>query len=122
MEVFNPTRLDASMYRSVINQSGYGVEMDRYIYSGQTGEGIGSFFGNLLRTAVPLIGRSIKGAAAIAKPHLKNAVKDILATGSKRAIDKLSGDIVHKVHSPKKVRKRTSKQASKRRKTKWRNL
>ena len=114
MEVFNPTRLDASMYRSVINQSGYGVEMDRYIYSGQTGEGIGSFFGNLLRTAVPLIGRSIKGAAAIAKPHLKNAVKDILATGSKRAIDKLSGDIVHKVHKP--------KRSSKRRKTKWRNL
>ena len=73
------------------------------------------FFGNLLRTAVPLIGRTIKGAAAIAKPHLKNAVKDIVASGSKRAFDKLSGDIVHKVHSP--------KRSSKRRKTKWgRNL
>lgn len=118
MEVFQPTRLDAAGYRSVINQSGHGMEMDRYIYSNQSGEGIGSFFGNLLRTAVPLIGRAIKGAAAIAKPHLKNAVKDIVATGSKRAFDKLSGDIVHKVHSPKKAPKR----ASKRRKTKWRNL
>ena len=114
MEVFQPTRLDAAGYRSVINQSGHGMEMDRYIYSNQSGEGIGSFFGNLLRTAVPLIGRAIKGAAAIAKPHLKNAVTDIVATGSKRAIDKLSGDIVHKVHKP--------KLSSKRRKTKWRNL
>ena len=122
MEVFQPTRLDAAGYRSVINQSGHGMEMDRYIYSNQSGEGIGSFFGNLLRTAVPLIARTIKGAAVIAKPHLKNAVKDIVASGSKRAFDKLSGDIVHKVHSPKKVPKRTSKQASKRRKTKWRNL
>ena len=118
MEVFQPTRLDTAGYHSVINQSGRGMEMDRYIYSNQSGEGIASFFGNLLRTAVPLIGRSIKGAAAIAKPHLKNVVKDIVATGSKRAIDKLSGDIVHRVHSP----KRRSKQTSKRRKTKWRNL
>ena len=116
MEVFQPTRLDAAGYRSVINQSGHGAEMDRYIYSNQSGEGIASFFGNLLRTAVPLIGRTIKGAAAIASPHLKNAVKDIVATGSKRAIDKLSGDIVHRVHSP----KRKPKQTSKRRK--WRNL
>ena len=114
MEIFNPTRLDTSMYRSVINQSGSGLEMDRYIYSNQSGEGIGSFFGNLFRTAVPLIGRAIKGASIIAKPHLKNAVKDIVATGSKRAIDKLSGDIVHRVHS--------AKRASKRRKSKWRNL
>ena len=118
MEVFQPTRLDAAGYRSVINQSGHGMEMDRYIYSNQSGEGIGSFFGNLLRTAIPLIGRTIKGAATIAKPHIKNAVKDIVATGSKRAIDKLSGDIVHRVHSP----KRPSKKTSKRRKTKWRNL
>ena len=118
MEVFQPTRLDTAVYRSVIGQSGRGMEMDRYIYSNQSGEGIGSFFGNLLRTAIPLIGRTIKGAAAIAKPHIKNAVKDIVATGSKRAIDKLSGDIVHRVHSPKQPPKRSYK----RRKTKWRNL
>ena len=114
MEIFNPTRLDTSMYRSVINQSGSGLEMDRYIYSNQSGEGIGSFFGNMIRSAIPVISRAIKGATTIARPHLKNAVKDIIATGSKRAIDKLSGDIVHRVHS--------SKRASKRRKSKWRNL
>ena len=118
MEVFQPTRLDAAEYRSVINQSGRGMEMDRYIYSNQSGEGIGSFFGNMLRSAIPVISRAIKGAATIAKPHLKNVAKDIIATGSKRAIDKLSGDIIHRVHST----KRPSKQTSKRRKTKWRNL
>ena len=58
MEVFQPTRLDTAGYRSVINQSGHGMDMDRYIYSNQSGEGIGSFFGNLLRTAIPLIGAS----------------------------------------------------------------
>jgi len=115
MQVFDSSRLDTAMYRSVINQSGRGMEMDRYIYSNQSGEGIGSFFGNLLRTAIPLIGRSIKGAAVIAKPHLENAGKDIIAAGSKRALSKLSGDIVHKVHS--------TKQPSKQRKRKWgRNL
>ena len=114
MEIFNPTRMDASIYRSVINQSGRGVDMDRYIYSSQSGEGIGSFFGNMLRSAMPVISRAIKGAATITKPHLKNAVKEIIATGSKRAVDKLSGDIVHKVHKP--------KRSSKRRKTQWRNL
>ena len=118
MEIFNPTRIDTSMYRSVINQSGRGVDMDRYIYSSQTGEGIGSFFGNMIRSAIPVISRSIKGAATIARPHLKNAAKEIIATGSKRAVDKLSGDIVHRVHSA----KRPSKRPSKRKKTKWQNL
>ena len=89
MQVFDPTRLDTAVYRSVINQSGSGMEMDRYIYSNQSGEGIGSFFGNLLRTAIPLIGRTIKGAAVIAKPHLENAGKDIIAAGSKRALSTL---------------------------------
>ena len=116
MEVFQPTRLDAAGYRSVINQSGHGAEMDRYIYSSQTGEGIGSFFGNMLRLAMPVISNAIKGTASLAKPHLKNALKDIVATGSKRAIDKLSGDIVHRVHSPKRKPKHTSKRR------KWRNL
>ena len=110
MEVFTPNHLTESLYRSVINQSGKGVEMDRYIYSSQSGEGIGSFFGNLFRTAVPLIGRAIKGAASIAAPHLKKAGKEIIASGAKRAIDKISGSTVHRKHPPK----------SKRRK--WRNL
>ena len=109
MEIFNPTHLNAQIYRSTINQSGKGTEIDRYIYS-QTGEGIGSFFGNLARTIVPFLSHSIKGAARIAKPYLREAAKDIVTAGAKRATDKLSSSIVHKKHTKtKKPRK-------------WRNL
>ena len=109
MEIFNPINLNAPLYRSVINQSGKGAEIDRYIYSNQSGEGIGSFFGNLFRTVVPIIGQAIKGATKIAKPHLKNAAIEILATGAKRAVDNISGSTVHKKHVKNKRKK-------------WRNL
>lgn len=115
MEVFNPNQLKLASYRSAINQSGSGAVMDRYIYSNQTGEGIGSFFGNLARIAMPLLGNAIKGAARIAKPHLKRAATDIITTGSKRAIDKIAGDIIHTPHSTKSKKRRKAR-------TKWRNL
>ena len=105
MEIFNPSNLNGPLYRSAINQSGKGAEIDRYIYSNQSGEGIGSFFGNLFRTAIPIIGQAIKGASKIAKPHLKNAAKEILATGAKRAIDKISRSSVHKKHAKNKRKK-----------------
>ena len=47
-----------------------GGDMDGYIYT-QEGEGIGSFFGNLLKKVLPLATKAIKGAAHIAAPHLK---------------------------------------------------
>ena len=103
MEVFNPSRLNTAIYRS--NQSGSGLTMDRYIYN-QSGEGIASFFGNLVKMAIPFLGSAIKGIAKTAKPHLQSVAKDIISTGAKRAIDKLSGDIIHKVHSPKRSSKR----------------
>ena len=117
MEVFNPNQMKLASYRSAINQSGSGAVMDRYIYSNQTGEGIGSFFGNLARiaNAMPLLGNAIKGAARIAKPYLKRAAADIITTGSKRAIDKITGDIIHTPHSPKSKRRGKAR-------NKWRNL
>ena len=114
MEVFNPNQMRLLTYRSVINQSGNGTNIDRYIYSNQAGEGIGSFFGNLARYVIPLLGSAIKGAAKVAKPHLKRVTADIITTGAKRAVDKISGDITHRIHSP--------KTAKRRRKGKWRNL
>ena len=104
MEIFNPTHLNGEMYRSTINQSGKGTEMDRYIYS-QTGEGIGAFFGNLARTIIPFIGQSIKGAAKIAKSYLREAAKDIVNTGAKRASEKLSTSTIHKRHTKTKTKK-----------------
>ena len=112
MEIFNPNHMRLTTYRSVINQSGNGTDMDRYIYSNQAGEGIGSFFGNLARYAIPLLLSAIKGAAKVVKPHLKRAATDIITTGTKRAVDKISGDIIHTTHSRKPAKRRR----------KWRNL
>ena len=124
MENFNPSHLNSSSYRSVINQSGSGGEIDRYIYS-QSGEGIGSFFGNLIRTVVPLLGQSIKGAAKIAKPYLQDAAKEIVVTGAKRAVNKISGPTDHKKHSKRTVKisgATVHKKHSKRRRKKWQSL
>ena len=67
----------------------------------------------MMKSGIPVITQAIKGAAKVAQPHLKSAVKDIVTAGSKRVIDKLANDIVHKVHQ----QKRSSK-----RRRKWQNL
>lgn len=108
MEVFNPTRVNESLYRSTINQNGGGADIDRYIYSNQAGQGLGSFFGNFVRTMVPFLGKAIKGSAAIAKPLLKNAAKELVSTGAKRVLSKISDPepVVHKRHKAKRRRRR----------------
>lgn len=98
MEVYNPN-LKANTYRSTLLQSGSGA-IDRYIYD-QRGEGLGSFFGNLLKSAIPLFGSAIKGAARVAAPHAKRAAQEIFTAGSKRAINHISGDITKKIIQPK---------------------
>ena len=62
-----------------------GGEMDGYIYT-QEGEGIGSFFGNLLKKVLPLATKAIKGAAHIAAPHLKEAATELAGEASKSLI------------------------------------
>ena len=105
MEVFNPNKLNVNKFRSVINQSGKGAGIDRYIYN-QSGEGIASFFGNLVKSAIPLFGSAIKGATAVAAPHIKSAAKDLVAAGSKRVIGHISGHTVKKTKVPKRKRRR----------------
>ena len=73
MEVFDSSTINVNL----IKQNGRGNDMDRYIYSMQSGEGIGSFFGNLFRTVVPAIGNAIKGVSEVAKPHLKNLAQAV---------------------------------------------
>ena len=102
MESFNP---DLHLQSYDIFQEGSG-DIDRYIY--QHGEGLGSFFGNLFKKAVPLLGKAIKGAAKVAKPHIANAGKEILKEGTKRGIEeisKLSTNKIKTVHRPHKRRK-----------------
>ena len=87
MEIYKPTQ--HINYRSII-QHGSG-NIDRYIYT-QDGEGIGSFFGNLFKSSIPVLTQAIKGTAKIAKPHLKRAAADIVTAGSKRVLERLSRD------------------------------
>ena len=75
MEHLDASKLDVIAFKA-INQKGYGDDIDRYIYS-QSGEGLGSFFGNLVKKAIPILGKAIKGAAKgaakAALPHLQDA-------------------------------------------------
>ena len=95
MENYNDSKLKTSAHRS-ITQSGKGLEMDRYIYS-QQGEGIGSFFGNLFKSAQPMLGKAIKGAAKVVARHLKVAGEDLVKAGVKRINNKIS----HQPHKKK---------------------
>ena len=79
--------------------------MDRYVYT-QEGDGLGSFFGNIFKSAVPFLGKAIKGAARIAKPHLVAAGKDLISAGAKRGIEEITkprkAKVVHQPHQKKK--------------------
>ena len=89
MEIYTPSEESIAAYRDAIIQDGSGLDMDRYIYS-QNGEGIGSFLGNIFRFVSPILGKAIKGTVNIAKPHLKRAATDVLTSGGKHILQKLS--------------------------------
>ena len=56
MEIFEPTSFDFSF-----QQSGKGIDIDRYIYSNtQTGEGLGSVFGSLATSIIRVASEIIK--------------------------------------------------------------
>ena len=104
METFSHSNLN-TIAINAINQKGYGDDIDRYIYS-QTGEGLGSFFGNMFKKAIPFIAKSIKGAAKVASPHIKAGLKAGGESALKRGIeevtkiggDKLLDQLIHKPH------------------------
>ena len=82
MERYVVDRRRERMFRKFFQMGG---EMDGYIYT-QEGEGIGSFFGNLLKKVLPLATKAIKGAAHIAAPHLKEAATELAGEASKSLI------------------------------------
>ena len=116
MEIFKSDDLKRKAYRSVFVQKGGNLEMDRYIY-GMQGEGLGNFFGTLMKQAIPLISGTIKGIAKTAKPIAVAAGKEIITTGVKRGAETLTKRLGNKnqkiVHRPHKKVKRRGK---------WRNL
>ena len=106
MEIFTPSQSDLRAYRSIMLQHGSGFDNDGYYVYNQDGEGFGQFFGSLLKNIVPLFSRGIKASYKIAKPHLQKAAKEIVTSGGKRLLSKISGDIVDSIERPKKRRRR----------------
>ena len=106
MELFIPSQSDLRAYRSIMLQHGSGFENDGYYVYNQDGEGFGQFFGSLLKNIVPLFSRGIKATYDIAKPHLQKAAREVVSNGSKRLLNKISGDIVNSIERPKKRRRR----------------
>lgn len=98
METFDVSKLNALAFEA-INQKGNG-DMDRYIY--QDGQGLGSFFGSLMKRALPLLGKTIKGAARIAKPHLKKAATELANSAIKEGSNQLE-QAIHRQHKKIKI-------------------
>ena len=71
MELFDTSHLHKRAFKAII-QNGYGDDIDRYIYA-QSGEGLGSFFGKVVKTAIPLLQNAIKRTAKAVTPHLTKA-------------------------------------------------
>ena len=124
METFIPSTLRSKAY-PVIVQNGTGSEMDRYIYS-QSGEGLSSFFGSLMKNAVPVLGKFIKGGWNLSKPHITAAGKELISAGAKRGVEALT-KTVSKPSGNKRSRTSTATKAihrphKKRKRAKWRSL
>jgi hypothetical protein len=117
MEDYNPGTLRAKAY-PIIVQNGAGSEMDRYIYN-QNGEGLGSFFGSIMKNAIPFIGKTIKGGWKLAQPHISAAGKELITTGAKKGVEALTKTITAPKRPRTKVAHRPHK---KRRRTKWQSL
>lgn len=100
MEDFN--KLNTKAYRAAIVQKGGSMEMDRYIYA-MEGEGLGNFFGSLLKQAVPLITTAIKGATKAAKPIAVSVGNELISAGAKRGADELTR-IAHSKHRKRKTK------------------
>ena len=100
MERYVVDRRRERMFRNFFQMGG---EMDGYIYT-QEGEGIGSFFGNLLKKVLPLATKAIKGAAHIAAPHLKEAATDLAVEASKSLIRTINNK-TERQYNPRKRRR-----------------
>ena len=100
MERYVVDRRRERMFRNFFQMGG---EMDGYIYT-QEGEGIGSFFGNLLKKVLPLATKAIKGAAHIAAPHLKEAATELAGEASKSLIRTINNK-TERQYNPRKRRR-----------------
>ena len=74
----------AEAYRSALNS-------DLGVYHLQTGAGIGSFFGNLLKKIVPIGKKLFHFGYEALKPELEKTAKSVVRYGTNAVSDKLQG-------------------------------
>ena len=91
METYRLSNKSVQHFRTTFSQNGKGLDIDRYIYN-QQGAGLGSFFANLFRKALPIAKAAINTAATVAKPHLQQFGKDLVQEGT-RVVGKRLGEV-----------------------------
>lgn len=75
---------------------------DLGVYHIQRGAGIGGFFKSLFKTLAPIGKTILKTGFEIAKPHLKQAGKELIETGTKAAVEKIDDFARRKLSETKK--------------------
>lgn len=92
METYIYDASAAKRYRSILFQNGGSPPIDRYIFNAQDGDGIGSFFGSLFKSIVPIaksVGRTfIKSSIPVAKTVGREAIKGAAEYGLSQLADK----------------------------------
>lgn len=102
MEHYRVSEQSLRNFESAINQSGGGYHIDKYVYSNQSGAGIGSFLIRAFRSVLPLA----KSVFGIAKPHLQKLGTDLVQQGTTAAtkgIINLSDQTIQKINKKRKV-------------------
>ena len=92
MEVYRVSDDSVRHFKTLFNQNGRGLDLDRYIYH-QRGNGIGSFFAKLFHKVLPVAKTVLKGAANTAAPHLKALAEDYANQGFDYANNKVKNYI-----------------------------
>lgn len=87
MEVYRVSNNSVKHFKTLLNQNGRGLDLDRYIYH-QRGSGIGGFFAKLFHKVLPIAKSAIKGAIKIAEPHVKGYLGDLANKGIEHVTQK----------------------------------
>lgn len=107
--VFNAN--DVKHYQNVMSGGG---DLDGYIFNAQDGNGIGSFFGPILKAIVPVaktIGSALFG---IAKPAARAAAQEGIKGMSSMALNSLANKTVETVQRSRKRKSLKKSRSSKR--------
>ena len=80
MEVYRVSNDSVKHFKTLFNQNGRGLDLDRYIYH-QRGAGIGSFFAKLFHKVLPVAKSAIQGVIKTATPYAKGFAQDLANKG-----------------------------------------